>query len=430
LGGQEQPGLLRHAVEAALAGRGELVLITGDPRIGKTAVASKAADHAVSLRARTVIADEDVVVVGGGPAGLAAAAELSRAGLDPLVLSAATRPGDIWRGHYERLHLHTVRHLSHLPGQYLPRRYGTWVAKDAVGDYLDEYATNHIPRLHANTPVSRVEPFGDEWSLDLPDGRVRARVVVIATGVNRAARRLDLPGQDTFTGQVMHSSDYRHGRALAGKRVLVVGAGNSGAEIATDLVEHGASKVIVAVRTAPTIVPRAVLGVPVQALGAVIEHLPNRAADYLVGVLSGLTVGDLSAHGLPRPTRGGVSRARDDNVTLTIDVGFVAGLRTGQITAVGAALSFVPDGVVVQGGCVITVDTVIAATGFRTELEELLHTPVPVLDAKGWPVEAQPLPGLWFHGFVNEPGGNLRHFRRHARPLARAVANHLAHFPN
>lgn len=376
-----------------------------------------------------MIADEDVVVVGGGPAGLAAAAELSRAGLDPLVLSAANRPGDIWRGHYERLHLHTVRQLSHLPGEYLPRRFGSWVAKDAVGDYLDRYAINHIRRLRGNTPVSRVEPSGDLWSLNLPDGRVHARAVVIATGVNRVPRLLDLPGQDTFTGQVVHSSDYRHGRELAGKRVLVVGAGNSGAEIAADLIDHEASKVTIAVRTPPTIVPRAVLGVPVQALGAVIERLPNRAADYLVKALSRLTVGDLSAHGLPRPTRGGVTRARADNVTLTIDVGFVARLRTGQITAVGAALSFVSDGVVVQDGRVITVDLVIAATGFRTALEELLHTPVPVLDGKGWPVKPKPLPGLWFHGFVNEPGGNLRHFRRHARPLARAVANHLEHHP-
>jgi putative flavoprotein involved in K+ transport len=141
--------------------------------------------------------------------------------------------------------------------------------------------------------------------------------------------------------------------------------------------------------------------------------------------LSRVTVGDLSKFGLAHPRRGAVSRARTDNVTLTIDAGFVAALRQGRITVTGAALSFVPDGVVVAGGAVVAVDAVIAANGFRTGLEDLVRLPSGVLDGKGWPAAPNPVPGLWFHGFVNEPGGNLRYFRRHARPLARAVARHL-----
>jgi cation diffusion facilitator CzcD-associated flavoprotein CzcO len=367
---------------------------------------------------------EDVVVVGGGPAGLAVAAELRRAGVTPLVLSESLRPGDTWRGHYDRLHLHTVRQLSHLPGERLARRHGPWVPKDGVGEYLDGYAGRFAPRLRAGTTVERIAPDPAGWRLAVPGGDVLARTVVVATGMNRRPYSPALPGAASFTGRVLHSSEYRTARDHAGERVLVVGTGNSGAEIAADLAEHGVA-VTVAVRTAPTVLPRRVAGVPLQMLGALVERLPNAVADGVVAALCRLVTPDLTHRGLPRPRRGAISHAREDNVTITIDVGFLAGVRRGAIAVVDAVAQLRADAAVTSSGLTVPVGTVIWATGFRTGLADLLDVPGPVLDARGRPTGPHPLPGLWFHGYVNEPGGNLRHFRRRARPHVRGLLNEL-----
>lgn len=378
----------------------------------------------MSRAADAAAATEDVVVVGAGPAGLGIAARLRLLGLDPLVLTAAERPGDGWRGHYERLHLHTIRSLSHLPGAPLPRRLGGWVAKDDLADYLDRYSVDHLRRLRVRTVVTRLERDAGTWSVRTSSGTVPARAVVLATGANRCPRELDLPGRDLFPGEVLHSSRYRTPEPYAGRRVLVVGAGNSGAEIAAQL-SGVAAAVRLSVRTPPTIVPRSVGPVPVQVLGAVVQSAPEVLADRLVTLLSRLTVGDLTHHGMPVATGAPISRARHDGVTLTIDAGLLAALRSGRVTVVGAARRFTSGGVLVEGGSVVDADVVVAATGFRTGLAELAPALAPLLDRRGWPRHHQPLPGLFLHGFANEPGGNLRHFRRTAPRLARAVERYL-----
>src|SRR6478735_7156249 len=111
-----------------------------------------------------------VIVVGGGPAGLAVAAALGRRGVPALVLERSDAVGASWRRHYERLHLHTTRRLSGLPGMPFPRRYGRWVARQDVVDYLDAYAVRHQLDVRTGVEVTAIERAAGGWSVRTADG--------------------------------------------------------------------------------------------------------------------------------------------------------------------------------------------------------------------------------------------------------------------
>lgn len=181
-----------------------------------------------------------VYVIGGGPGGLAAAAALRAQGARAVVLEKSENVGASWRRHYDRLHLHTTRRWSALPGLTMPRRFGRWVARDDVVRYLEKYVEHHELEVVTGVEVTRVDRASDGtgWQLTASGGRVlTGRAVVVATGYNHTPRIPDWAGRDTFTGELLHASDYRNPAPYAGKDVLVVGIGNTGAEIAVDLVE-------------------------------------------------------------------------------------------------------------------------------------------------------------------------------------------------
>jgi putative flavoprotein involved in K+ transport len=180
----------------------------------------------------------DAIVIGAGPAGLAAAAMLKQAGAEVVVLDKAGAIGASWRWHYDRLHLHTVRWMSHLPGYRLSRRHGRWVHRDGVVRYLECYARHHALDVRLRAEVRRIDRAdGPGWRLDTSDGSMEAERVVVATGYNHTPYLQEWPGRDGFTGDLVHASRYRNAEPYRGRDVLVVGSGNTGAEIAVDLVE-------------------------------------------------------------------------------------------------------------------------------------------------------------------------------------------------
>src|SRR5439155_12220411 len=126
----------------------------------------------------------DRVVVGAGPAGLATAALLRRSGLDSVLLEAGREPGAAWRARYDRLHLHTPRLLSGLPGLRIPRRYGRWVARDDLIEYFRRYAEQHELDLRTGTRVERIERDDDAWRLETSQGPLHAEAGIVATGHN------------------------------------------------------------------------------------------------------------------------------------------------------------------------------------------------------------------------------------------------------
>jgi putative flavoprotein involved in K+ transport len=218
---------------------------------------------------------------------------------------------------------------------------------------------------------------------------------------------------------VVHSVDYRNPQPYRDQDVLIVGAGNSGTEIAVDLAEGGAARVRIAVRTPPNILRRDVKGFPIQLLGIVFRRLPPRLLDPLIYVLERTTVPDLSAYGLPRP-HAPFSQFRRTATVPIFDVGFIDAVRSGVIEGVTAL-----DGraVVLADGSRVFPDAVVAATGYRPALKPLVGH-LTTIGEHGIPSSQSRLHFIGMRipisGFLHEVGTDARHI---AANVARELGN-------
>lgn len=371
----------------------------------------------------------EVLVVGAGPAGLAVAACLADKGIDVVIVDRGRTVGESWRRRYERLHLHTPRIQSALPGMRLPRRYGRWVAKDDMADYLRAYAESHALRPLFGIQVRRLEQNGLQWSAHTDTDTLTVRQVVIATGYSNSPADARWPGQETFEGQILHASIYHDPRPFVGRRILVVGAGNTGAEIAADLAEHGAAEVRLSIRTPPNVIPRQLGPVPTTLLAIPMDFLPARLVDPVNRLLQRRALGNLTDYGMPIPREGVVAQARATGVTPTIDVGLVAALRAARVTPVAALERLEGAQAVFSDGARYTADAIIVATGYTTGLDSVVGH-LGVLDARGVPLvtgrrSLPAAPGLRFVGLSNPLKGQLLQIRLDARAVARVIAREL-----
>ena len=116
----------------------------------------------------------EVAVIGGGPGGLSAAAMIKEAGMQPVIFERAQHVGSSWRGHYDRLHLHTVRWMSNLPGLPFPRKEGKWVSRDGVVKHLERYAVHYGLEVRTGIDVARIDPTVGGWRLQTSEGPIDA----------------------------------------------------------------------------------------------------------------------------------------------------------------------------------------------------------------------------------------------------------------
>ena len=256
-----------------------------------------------------------------------------------------------------------------------------------------------------------------------------ARQVVFATGYSHSPVFPRWKGREGFAGEILHASDYRSAAPYAGRSVLVVGAGNTGAEIAADLAESGAADVRLSIRTPPNIIPRQLGPVPTTLLAIGMEYSPAWLVDPVNRLLQRTVLGDLSRYGMPSPRAGVVAQARATGITPTIDVGLVGALRAGTVTPVAAVEKFDGDAVVLTDGIRLHPDAVIAATGYSTGLSPVVGH-LRVLDQRGTPLVTgrrflSIAPGLRFIGLSNPLKGQLFQIRLDARAIARSIAREL-----
>ena len=368
--------------------------------------------------------DVPVIVVGAGPAGLSTAGALARVGIRATVLERDAEVGARWAERYDRLRLHTVRRFSGLAHHPLPRELGRYVAKDEFARYLRDYAVRLGLDVRLDTEVSRIRGDGDGWVVEAPAATFRAPVVVVATGKYNAPIFPEWPGRETFCGSLVHSSAYRSGAGYAGQSVLVVGFGNTGAEIAADLAESGANRVAVSVRTSPPLIRRDIVGVPIQLLGLAASVLPPRAADRIASALRRVAIGDLSRYGLG-PAEWGPFTARRPPV---IDVGFLRQFRARRVEILPAVERLTEREVVFADGRSEPFDSVVAATGFRSTLADLVELDgEPARAPAGGAPWGPGLPhGLYVIGLRETVRGDLFEIRRDSLALARKISHDLA----
>jgi putative flavoprotein involved in K+ transport len=372
------------------------------------------------------VPDHDAIVVGAGPAGLSVAATLGKRGVATLVLERSDAVGASWRGHYARLHLHTVRWLSHLPGLRFSRRHGNWVSRDGVVGYLENYVRHHELDVRTGVTVTRIERDGGSWAVETDRERLTATTVVVATGFNRDPFLPDWPGREGFTGELLHAAYYQDPEPYRDRDVLVVGSGNTGAEIAVDLVEGGAGRVWMAIRTPPAILRRDINGFPNQLTGVMIRRLPPTIVDPMIRTTQRVQGGNLEKHGIPLPPRGSYTKFLEDGVVPILDVGLAKLVKTGRVGAVGGVVGFDRADVLLADGARISPDAVIASTGYRRGLEPLVGH-LGLLQPDGKPrvhgADTDPTaPGLHFIGYSNPISGMFREIAIDARRIARAVS--------
>jgi len=177
----------------------------------------------------------DVVVLGGSQAGLAMAWHLQRQGLRFVVLEAAPEVGHVWRSRWDSLKLFTPAQYDALPGMAFPAPADTYPTKDPVADYLKAYAAAFNLPVRLNARVTRLSKTGDDFEVQTADATFRARQVVVATGPFQVPFVPPPAGKLDPAVAQLHSADYRNPQALPAGRVLVVGGGNSGFQIAEEL---------------------------------------------------------------------------------------------------------------------------------------------------------------------------------------------------
>lgn len=364
-----------------------------------------------------------VVVVGAGPVGVAMALSLRHRGISTLVIERGEGVGWSWRARYDSLHLNTGKLSSHLPGVRYPRHTSTFPSRDEVVQHLETGA--EALDIRFNTVAERIDRRSVGWRLTTSTGAVDTRNVVVATGHEHTPYLPEWDGVQRFTGQLLHSSEFRNAEPFVGARVLVIGCGSSGMEIANELVTGGATKVWMASRTPPNILLRTgPAGLPGNAIATPLYHLPTRIADRIARIARLRLIGDLASFGLPIPEEGPFARSARLGVAPSIvDMAVIEAIKAGLIEVVSAPASFVGDVVQLIDETQVHPDAVVCATGYRRGLDGLVGH-LGVLDERGAPLARSGevvLDGLRFLGYQPRPS-QFGYACKRSRSIARDIA--------
>ena len=349
------------------------------------------------------------------------AGRLTRAGRPYTLLEASDRIADSWARHYDRLHLHTIKQYSALPHRPFPADYPTYVSKHDLLRYYQDYAAHFGIEPVYNSEVVSAKRRANRWVVDTDGGITHeADRLIVCTGFNRVPHRPSWQGEADFNGTIAHSRTYKNPEPYIGQPTLVIGMGNTGAEVALDLSEAGVPTYL-SVRGPINIVPRDFRGRPVQRTAKLIRRLPNRLGDWIGNRVQAAAIGDLRTFGIETPAESPARQLRERAKTPVIDLGTVAAIRAGRIEVVPNVSRFLPEGVALIDGQKLQVQRVILATGYRTGLKDWLTAPDGVLNERAIPNAAVTPHQLYFVGFDAYASGLLDSIYRDSERVLRAI---------
>ena len=364
------------------------------------------------------------LIVGAGPAGLAVAGRLSKMGLPYILLEKSDRVSAAWHQHYERLCLHTVKEHSDLPHWPMPENYPTYVPRLDLIAYWENYVRemNITPKF--GQEVTNIRRENGHWVVTTATDVFTAERVVVATGYNRAPYMPAWPGQELFKGMLMHSKDYRNAAPFKGKRVLIIGIGNTGAELALDLCEQGAFPSI-SVRGPVNFIRRDVAGRPAQRTAIMLGKLPTWAYDFIARKVQKWTVGDLTPYGLPPSPYAPSEQLRRFGKVPVIDIGTIDLIKQRKVTILPDVQRFNEDSVTFVNGQTEPFEAVIACTGYRARVEDFVENAQSLLNERGYPrslwFDDEACYGLYFCGFSTPLSGILRNIKMDSEQIAQHI---------
>ena len=358
-----------------------------------------------------------VVVVGAGPGGLAASHALRVAGVRPLILEQGDRPGHVWANLYDSLTLHTGKHMSALPGLPFPRSAPMFVPRAQFVEYLEQYAKSFRLPIETKVTVTRAERANELWSLTTSGGELKAKAVVMATGIASNPRAPYIPDQELFGGKVTHAVEYLRPEPYAGRRVLVVGVGNTGAEIASELARADVD-VTIAVRSGANVVPRTLFGIPIQYLSLGVRKLPRSVQEMIVAAVGKLTQLRRGEPVLPRSAHNPL------DAIPVIGFGLVDAIREGRVRVMPGIEAFTETGVTFVDGTKGAFDDVILATGYAAAIQPLRS--LVQVDERGFAlrkdrVRSADQPDLYFIGHNYDASGGLYNIARDAALIGKLL---------
>jgi len=377
---------------------------------------------------------EDVLVIGTGPAGLASAYSLQQAGIAYRVVDKADVIASTWARQYPSLRLNTTRFFSHLPGQKFPLSYGIFATAKQYHTYLVNYARRHNFNIHLGVEVTRLSPENGGWRVESSEGVAWYPAVIVAAGRYDNPIMPAIPGLADFKGTLIHAHEYRGPEPFANKRVMVVGNGPTGVDIAVELPSVTPHPVLLSMRTGLVLKPRYPYGLPKHAWVMIAERLPKRMGAWLDKRVEAAKYKNLAQIGIKQPPEGQVSGA-----AATRGPELVRAVKAGKVKPVDGPARFYDRCVELTDGSRHEIDVLILATGYRPTLYKFLDCAGSAeIGRHGWPMrksgdedlnpdrEVKGCPGLYLVGTFYQGKGALYNFNVEAEWAVEQIRERLS----